>query len=170
VFEAVPLAVLLLDRAGRVTGSSEGARRLTGYEAHAVAGEHWSRLLVDAQREAASDWLSRAAADGELQAQASLWRHDEVCVEAVVSVVPLGGVEDGFVVVFEAATAPDRMHSRLSQAAHDLHSPLGIVSGRIELLLHRWDRLDDGERQEYLRAAAREADRASALVSELLER
>ncbi len=149
-------AVLLLDGAGRITAWSEAACRLTGYEADELVGEHWSRLLVGLP----------PAADGELQVEASLRRRDGGDLTVRVSVLALAGKQERFALVVHASSAQER----LAQAAHDLRSPLGIVSGRIELLLHRWDRLDDAERQEYLRAAARGADRASALVSELLER
>jgi signal transduction histidine kinase len=55
------------------------------------------------------------------------------------------------------------------QAVHDLRSPLGVIRGRSELLLHRWDRLSDAERREYVEAIVRAADRLAALIDELVE-
>jgi signal transduction histidine kinase len=38
----------------------------------------------------------------------------------------------------------------VAMVAHDLRSPIRIVSGYAELLLSRWDRFDEATRREYL--------------------
>jgi signal transduction histidine kinase len=52
-------------------------------------------------------------------------------------------------------------------AIDDLRAPLGVVRGRGELLLHRWDSLGDAERREHVQSMVRAAERLDALIGEL---
>jgi signal transduction histidine kinase len=53
--------------------------------------------------------------------------------------------------------------------AHDLRSPIRIVSGYAELLLSRWDRFDEATRREYLETILRSARNSYALIDDVLE-
>ncbi|MFP5351801.1 MAG: histidine kinase dimerization/phospho-acceptor domain-containing protein [Actinomycetota bacterium] len=42
---------------------------------------------------------------------------------------------------------------RRKEAGHYLRSPLTVVKGMLELVLRRWDSLDDEQRRDYVRKA-----------------
>ena len=54
-----------------------------------------------------------------------------------------------------------------AMVAHDLRSAIGALSAHVELLLHRWERLDEAGRRGYLEAIGRSAERAAAVVDRL---
>lgn len=52
--------------------------------------------------------------------------------------------------------------------AHDLQSPLGLVIGFSEMLLHNWATFTEAKQQELLTAITRTAHKMSSIVNELL--
>ena len=73
--------------------------------------------------------------------------------------------------------APDEAHGTdggsamdiIATVSHELRSPLTSIKGYTSLLLNRWDRLDDGQKQEMLGQVQRDADRVTRLITELLD-
>ncbi|WP_141013388.1 ATP-binding protein [Nocardioides sambongensis] len=64
----------------------------------------------------------------------------------------------------------DRERSDLvATVAHELRSPLTGLKGFVGALLHRWDELDDPQRQLMLTTVSADADRLSRLITELLD-
>ncbi|TYL45158.1 PAS domain-containing sensor histidine kinase [Nocardioides sp. BGMRC 2183] len=64
----------------------------------------------------------------------------------------------------------DRERSDLvATVAHELRSPLTGLKGFVGALLHRWDELDDDQRQLMLTTVSADADRLSRLITELLD-
>lgn len=57
----------------------------------------------------------------------------------------------------------------ISNVSHDLRTPLASMQGYIETLLIKEERLDQGQRRQYLEIARKHAVRLSRLVSELFE-
>lgn len=55
-----------------------------------------------------------------------------------------------------------------SKAAHDLKSPLTVIKGSADILRIGWDRLPAATRDEQLAAISRAAQRAAAMVDDLL--
>ncbi|HVM53510.1 MAG TPA: PAS domain-containing sensor histidine kinase [Acidimicrobiales bacterium] len=57
----------------------------------------------------------------------------------------------------------------VSTVSHELRSPLTSVKGYTSLLLNRWDRIDDEQKQMMLNQVHHDADRVTRLVTELLD-
>jgi two-component system, OmpR family, sensor kinase len=67
-----------------------------------------------------------------------------------------------------AQQAEERTRAFLADAAHELRTPIAGVQAAAETLLHHDDRLDREERQHLEALLVREAERAGALISDLL--
>src|SRR5215212_4227547 len=67
-----------------------------------------------------------------------------------------------------AHQAEERTRAFLADAAHELRTPIAGVQAAAETLLHHDDQLDDQERQHLQALLVREAERAGALISDLL--
>ena len=57
----------------------------------------------------------------------------------------------------------------VSTVSHELRSPLTSVKGYTSLLLNRWDRLPDDQKQMMLEQVNHDADRVTRLITELLD-
>jgi len=67
-----------------------------------------------------------------------------------------------------AQHAEERTRAFLADAAHELRTPIAGVQAAAETLLHHDDQLDHSERQHLQALLVREAERAGALISDLL--
>jgi len=67
-----------------------------------------------------------------------------------------------------AQQAEERTRAFLADAAHELRTPIAGVQAAAETLLHHDDQLDHAERQHLQALLVREAERAGALISDLL--
>jgi two-component system, OmpR family, sensor kinase len=67
-----------------------------------------------------------------------------------------------------AHQAEERTRAFLADAAHELRTPIAGVQAAAETLLHHNDQLDNQERQHLQALLVREAERAGALISDLL--
>jgi two-component system, OmpR family, sensor kinase len=67
-----------------------------------------------------------------------------------------------------AHQAEERTRAFLADAAHELRTPIAGVQAAAETLLHHDDQLDPEERQHLQALLVREAERAGALISDLL--
>jgi two-component system, OmpR family, sensor kinase len=67
-----------------------------------------------------------------------------------------------------AHQAEERTRAFLADAAHELRTPIAGVQAAAETLLHHDDQLDHQERQHLQALLVREAERAGALISDLL--
>ena len=83
-----------------------------------------------------------------------------------------GGALTGAVV----AIRPDRRGDReptgvevVSTVSHELRSPLTSVKGYTSLLLNRWERITDEQKQMMLQQIHHDADRVTRLITELLD-
>lgn len=68
-----------------------------------------------------------------------------------------------------AVIAADRTKSQfVAMASHEMRTPLTIVKGFTEVMLHRSDQVDEQRRIQHLEAVLRNADRLERLVDDLL--
>jgi two-component system, OmpR family, sensor kinase len=67
-----------------------------------------------------------------------------------------------------AQDAEERTRAFLADAAHELRTPIAGVQAAAETLLHHDDQLDHAEREHLQALLVREAERAGALISDLL--
>ena len=65
--------------------------------------------------------------------------------------------------------APAEEQVSLQQFSHDIRTPLSSVKGCLQLLVRRWDRMDDDRRRLLVETAAREAERVVNIVARLDE-
>jgi len=71
-----------------------------------------------------------------------------------------------------AAAVPDAAAAAMEIVAtvsHELRSPLTSIKGYTSLLLSRWDRLSDDQKQMMLGQIQHDADRVTRLITELLD-
>jgi len=83
---------------------------------------------------------------------------------------------DGSIAGAVVAIRPDRRGDRepsgaevVSTVSHELRSPLTSVKGYTSLLLNRWDRITDEQKQVMLQQIHHDADRVTRLITELLD-
>jgi len=62
-----------------------------------------------------------------------------------------------------------RRREFVANVSHDLRTPTGAIQGYLETLTLRWERLDPGEREQFLQIALRQAERLGKLVDQLFE-
>ncbi|MGI9120847.1 MAG: sensor histidine kinase [Acidimicrobiales bacterium] len=161
----VPLAALVVDVDGQVTGANAAAAELTGRPADQLAGAELAELLPDL----ASPGLVLVAEELSM-------RHAEGCrVAVVVDRRPrrdVTGAVVGSVLTMRPAQqgrqGPTGMEV-VSTVSHELRSPLTSVKGYTSLLLSRWDRLSDEQKKTMLEQVHHDADRVTRLVNELLD-
>jgi K+-sensing histidine kinase KdpD len=63
--------------------------------------------------------------------------------------------------------APGAEQLSLQELSHDIRTPLTSVKGCLQLLVRRWDRMDDDRRRQLVETAAKEADRIANIVARL---
>jgi PAS domain S-box-containing protein len=195
----VDYAIFMLDADGRVATWNEGARRLKGYAPDEIIGQHFSRFYPEIDLAAGKPgWeLEVATAEGRLEDEGWRLRKDGTRFWANVVITALrdgDGRLQGFAKITRDLTArkaaEDALADSLAQereatrmlreldalkndfvaiVAHDMRSPMSVLSGYAQLLLERWDRLDDGTKQDYVAAIQRNSRSAADLVDDVLE-
>ena len=185
-------AIYMLDPGGRVTTWNAGARRIKGWAAEEIVGQHFSRFYTEEDRAAAGPEraLERAAATGRFEAEGWRVRKDGSRFWASVVIDAIRD-EDGALVGFakvtrditekrEAERALEAARGQLAQAqkmeaigqltggvAHDFNNVLQAVTGNLELIRRR----ARDERPDVARLAGNALDAASkaaGLTSQLL--
>ena len=199
VENVVDYAIFMLDPTGHVATWNAGARRLKGYASGEIIGSHFSRFYPQADIEAGKPdaELREAVAVGRVEDEGWRVRKDGSRFWANVVITALrddDGRLRGFAKVTRDLTERRRAEEalaeslRLEQAAadrlreldrtknefvamvaHDLRSPIRVVTGYVQLLLSRWDRLDEATRREYLETVLRSARNSYALIDDVLE-
>ena len=179
----IPDAVIALDGAGRIVFASSPAEQVTGYPRPELLGAHCASLLqvrgADGQPLFHDGWHSSARL-----------RSTRGLREQSVTIRTKGGADLGISVsgsyrrdasgTLTGAVVSLRRPARgqvsdirgievVSMLSHELRSPLTSVKGYTGLLLSRWDRLSDDQKQMMLEQINHDADRIARLISELLD-
>jgi PAS domain S-box-containing protein len=185
-------AIYMLDPQGRITSWNAGARRIKGYQADEIVGQHFSRFYSEEDRKAGvpDRALEIAARDGKYEAEAWRVRKDGSRFWASV-VIDVLRSHDGKLIGFGKITRDiterrereeelERMRQSLAQSqkmealgqltggiAHDFNNMLTVIKTAIDTLQRR---LSAGEREvgRYIDAVGRSADRASSMTQRLL--
>ncbi|KMO37832.1 chemotaxis protein CheY [Methylobacterium tarhaniae] len=183
-------AIFMLDRDGVVANWNTGARRIKGYEAEEIVGQHFSRFYTAEDRAAGVPALALAAAAcGKFEAEGWRVRRDGTRFWASVVIDPILG-EDGRLVGFAKVTrditerkraqeALEQAQGALAQAqkmealgqltggvAHDFNNLLMAVLGSLEMLRKRMP--DDPRLLRLLDNAVQGAERGAALTQRML--
>lgn len=185
-------AIFVLDERGRILSWNEGARRLKGYEADEIIGEHFSRFYTraDIARRHPEHELEIAKAEGRYEEEGWRLRKDGTAFWARVTITALRdskGRHVGFAKVTrdltarrqteEALTSRVRSFERRNReldafshtVAHDLRSPIRAIEHLSRVLEE-----DEGARlsengREVLRAMGATSRHMAKLVEDLLE-
>jgi PAS domain S-box-containing protein len=185
-------AIFMLDLTGRVTSWNEGARRITGYAAEEIVGEHVSRFHTEEDRAAGmpARGLVLAAGEGRFEAEGWRVRKDGSRFWASVVIEPVrdeAGRLIGFAKITrditerrEAQRALEEMREQLSQAlrleavgqltggvAHDFNNLLQVIDGGLRLLERRLPK-EEGKATEIIASMRAATARGASLTRQLL--
>jgi PAS domain S-box-containing protein len=184
-------AIYMLDADGRVSNWNAGARRIKGYTADEIIGEHFSRFYTPEDREAGEPEraLSIARKEGRYEREAERMRKDGARFWASVVIDAIHG-DDGRLIGFAKVTrditervkaqreleiAREAFHQAqkmesLGQLtggiAHDFNNLLMAVLGSLEMMRKRLP--DDPKLVQLLENAVQGAQRGAALTQRML--
>jgi PAS domain S-box-containing protein len=180
VDSVVRYGVFEVDRRGRFAYVSAAAERMLGYEREYLVGKDVHGTLHaspydESPRAAADCALCHPVRSGAISATQGMFvRNDGLRVPVDVTSAPivLNGAAKGAVVVFEDIT--HRMKQEqfrqqfLSFAAHELRTPLMIISGYVQMLAKRARRKPDNFDEQSLEAIG-ELEQGSARMRKITE-
>jgi hypothetical protein len=183
LLDALPDAVLHLDGGHAVLAANDTACRLTGYSRQGLLGQDCCALLVarrrDGHRVIADGWHSstrlrgvRSMSEQEITIRTAAGRDVKVFVTGAYQRDDTGDLTGVVLVLREAGRRAHQAATGIeivSTVSHELRSPLTSVKGYTSLLLNRWGRLRDDQKQMMLEQVNHDADRVTRLVTELLD-
>jgi PAS domain S-box-containing protein len=180
----------MLDAQGYVRSWNDGARRLKGYDADEIVGQHFRIFLPEEVRDGdmAAEALVTAAREGQFEAQTWLVRKDggrfyaSVVMDAIRNdageLIGFAKLTRDITTQHEAQVAIELAREQLTQAqkmealgqltggiAHDFNNLLMIVSGYAQILAGRLSEAKDKQAVDAIRAAA---NRGEKLTRQLL--
>lgn len=183
VVDLLPDAVLVLDAETRVTFANRAALALTGYSSEDLTGRPCADTLsardLDGRPLLSGGWhpSTRLRSVRGLAQQTVVVRRKDGR-DRVASLTgsyqrdPSGALSGAVLSLRDAAgrTGSDVSGIEIvSTVSHELRSPLTSVKGYTSLLLNRWDRLPDDQKQMMLEQVNHDADRVTRLITELLD-
>lgn len=177
-------AIFMLDATGHIISWNLGAERAKGYAADEVLGRHFS-IFYPAEAIARSHpqyELRVAEAEGRYEEEGWRVRKDGSVFWANVIITALRDRKSGRLVGFAKVTRDVTERRRLldnleaaaaertqllAVTAHELRTPVAVITGFASTLMGHWDELDDAERREMVASLARGGGRLSRLVDDL---
>ena len=176
-------AIFMLDAGGHIASWNLGAQRAKGYQAEDVLGRHFSIFYPpEAVASGHPEYeLEVASAEGRYEEEGWRVRKDGSYFWANVVITALrnkAGRLVGFAKVTRDVTERKQLLERLEQAArertqllavtaHELRTPVAVVTGFAATLGEHWEELDNQERADMLASMRRGGDRLSRLVDDL---
>jgi PAS domain S-box-containing protein len=181
--DVLPDAVVRIDGARRVVRANATAAKLTGYDAAQLVGRDLAevlelrgrdgkRLCVDGWHPSASLRSVRALPEQDILFRRSDGQEARAHVTAAYERDPDGRITGAILVLREAGRRAHQAATGIeivSTVSHELRAPLTSVKGYTSLLLNRWDRLKDDQKQMMLEQVNHDADRVTRLITELLD-
>jgi PAS domain S-box-containing protein len=176
-------AIFMLDPGGRVVSWNAGARRIKGYEAGEIIGQHFSRFYTEEDRITDLPRLSLniAARDGRIEREGWRVRKDgsRFWANVIIDAIRDRGRLVGFAKVTRDITQKKAAEAQLRQAqkmevigqftggaAHDFSNLLMAISGSLELLRKRLP--DDRRMLGLLDNAVQASKRGASLTQRML--
>lgn len=184
-------AIVMLDSEGYVTSWNQGAERLKGYSADEILGRHF-RVFYPEQVAGAGrpeEELAAARRDGRYEEEGWRVRKDGSRFWANVVITALFDPNHnhvGFVKVTRDMTEQRRAAAQLEASnrrlaasirqteefvaltAHELQTPVTVISSTADLLRQYWDQMEAAERDESLERLMSGSRRIRRLLSDLL--
>lgn len=191
-------AIFMLDRAGVIVSWNSGAERIKGYSASEIIGRHFRVFYPEEkQQEAYPEYeLVQALADGHFEEEGWRVRKDGSLMWAnvlITAVYDNDGKHIGFAKVTRDITdrreqqeRRDRHSEQLAEAndqlaqvareradflavtAHELRTPVNVITGSAATLSRYWDDLGKEEANTLLSTIADSAARLNRLLNDLL--
>ena len=192
-------AIFMLDPTGRVATWNPGAERFKGYKAEEIIGQHFSRFYPpeDLAIDKPGRELEIATRVGRVEDEGWRVRKDGTMFWANVVITALrdeSGDLKGFAKVTRDLTQRKEAEDALRQAlqreteaanslrqldhmknefvamvAHDLRSPMAVMSGFAGILTDRWDVLSDPQKLDLVGRIANATSRLTNLVNDVLD-
>ncbi len=184
VLDLLPDATLVVDARRRVVAANVAVRRVVDYEPGELVGRPCAESLEARGDDGLAVWAEGWPPSSRLRSVRGtpeqlvvVRRRDGRRVTVAVTCAYLrgrdGGLE-GAVLSLRDTAHGSRVASVgaieiISTVSHELRSPLASVKGYTSMLLHRWDRLTDEQKQMMLGQVNHDADRVTRLIGELLD-
>lgn len=176
-------AIFMLDAGGHIASWNLGAQRAKGYKAEEIIGQHFS-VFYPPEAVAARHpeyELEVASAEGRYEEEGWRVRKDGSYFWANVVITALRdktGRLVGFAKVTRDVTERKQLLESLERAAqertqllavtaHELRTPVAVVTGFASTLGDHWHELDEQERSDMLTSMRRGGARLSRLVDDL---
>lgn len=183
LLNSLPDAVVELDQAYCVVAVNATACRLTGYSVEQLVGQDCRSLLVARRRDGHRVWTDgwhpstrlrtvRSMPEQEITIRTAAGRDVKLFVAGAYLRDDAGQLSGIVLVLREAGRRAHQAATGIeivSTVSHELRSPLTSVKGYTSLLLNRWGRLRDDQKQMMLEQVNHDADRVTRLVTELLD-
>jgi two-component system phosphate regulon sensor histidine kinase PhoR len=155
--------LIVLDRDGRIVAANAAAREFA-----ALTPECEGRRLVDL---VAWPALAAAVATATRGGAVEPWEQDAASASGRTLVVRAQALTDGVVVGIDDQSRLRRLESLrrdfVANVSHELKTPLAAIQGFVETLLDDVE-MPAGTRHRFLERIARQAERLSTLVADLL--
>ena len=177
--EALVDALMAVDAEGRITFANSAAEEITGYRRHELMGASCASLLHVRDGRGRPLLVDGWHPSAHLRSTRRLPEHlvtirNKDGVDVATSVAgryqrdARGGL-DGAVLTLRRPARGRLSDVRgievVSTVSHELRSPLTSVKGYTGLLLSRWDRLSDQQKQMMIGQINHDADRVARLIS-----
>jgi PAS domain S-box-containing protein len=183
LLDDLPDAVLRLDLDHQVVAANATATRMTGYSHERLLGVDCRTLLVARSRDGRAVWVEgwhpstrlrsvRSMPEQEITIRTAAGRDLKTFVAGSYQRDADGRLTGVVLVLREAGRRAHQAATGIeivSTVSHELRSPLTSVKGYTSLLLNRWGRLRDDQKQMMLEQVNHDADRVTRLVTELLD-
>lgn len=183
IVDLLPDALVGLDAETRVTFVNRAALDLTGYRAEDLTGRSCGETLsardLDGRPLLSGGWHPSTrlrSVRGMSQQTVVVRRRDGRDLVASLTGSyqrdASGALTGALISLRDATGRPGAGVSGIeivSTVSHELRSPLTSVKGFTSLLLNRWDRLPDDQKQMMLEQVNHDADRVTRLITELLD-
>lgn len=191
VDSVVDYAIFMLDTTGKVRSWNAGARRIKGYEAREIIGQHFSRFYTEEDRAAGEPAraLHTAETAGKYEREGWRVRQDGTRFWAGVVIDPIrdgAGQLIGFAKITRDLTERRQAQEALEQTraallqsqkmeaigqltggvAHDFNNLLTVIANGLDLLSR--PSLDEHEKRRIIASAQRATDRGAKLTQQLL--
>jgi PAS domain S-box-containing protein len=184
-------AIFMLDPSGHISSWNAGAQRSNGYAAHEIIGQHFRVFYPPEQQERKHPEfeLEEAIKHGKYEEEGWRIRKGGERFWANVTITAVrdpDGELVGFAKVTRDTTERRQMVERLEEAnrrlaevaeqqaeffavtAHELRTPVGVLSGATTTLAEHFDDLDAEDREEIAQAVARSSVQLRRLLDDLL--
>jgi len=191
-------AIIATTLEGIVVSWNAAAERIYGYTVEETRGRMVSVLVPEDRQDEVPAVLLRIAKGERVEAYDTIRRRkDGTLADVSATISPLkdrSGTIFGASIISRDVTERVKAQSMLQEAldreqlvsqklrnldklkddfvamiAHDLRSPLSVITGFAQILLQRWEALSDVQKQDFLSKIIRNSEEVGALADDILE-